>query len=361
MKQQYLVVLLLGVAFGAMPHAATSQDTPTDSLVNKRTVAGEAATLFDSDSVVSFTLTANVRALARDRGDQPVEHAAVLTYSDAEEIDTLPLTLKVRGNFRRSKANCAFPPLLMDFPKKKTKNTLFARQNKLKLVTHCQTDEWVVREYLVYKLYNLLTNLSFRARLAHVVYADSLGKQADEAHWGFMLEDDNEVAERNGIKISNVNYSTMDYADSLSMATIAVFEYMIGNTDWSVPYRHNIRMFDNGQVGSLPVPYDFDYSGIIEASYAIPPKQLGIQSVRERMYRGPVYSVGLFQRVFDQFNTVKPRFYALYQHNSHLNKGYVKRTLRYLDEFYTLINKPATARLLFSEDAKNSVVVKGLK
>ena len=129
------------------------------------------------------------------------------------------------------------------------------------------------------------------------------------------------------------------------MATVAVFEYMIGNTDWSVPYLHNIRLFDNGQAGSLPVPYDFDYSGIVEASYAIPPEQLGIQSVRERLYRGPVYSAALFQRVFDKFNDIKPQFYALYQNNNRLDKSYVKRTLKYLDEFYALINKPATARL----------------
>ena len=363
MKQYYLLILLLGTIYLGGATVATAQRVPSgsDSLADKRTTANKATILFDNDAVVAFTLTANLRALARDRGDLPVEHAAVLLYTDSKGIDTLPLTLKVRGNFRRSKANCAFPPLLMDFPKKKTKNTLFAKQNKLKLVTHCQNDEWVVREYLVYKLYNLLTDLSFRARLARVTYADSLGKRPAETHWGFLLEDDSEVAKRNRVKVSTLKQSTMAYADSLSMATVAVFEYMIGNTDWSVPYLHNIRLFDDGQAGSLPVPYDFDYSGIVEASYAIPPEQLGIQSVRERLYRGPVYSVALFQRVFDKFNNIKPQFYALYQNNNRLDKSYVKRTLKYLDEFYALINKPATARLSFSEDAKNGVVVKGLK
>ena len=212
MKHQYLITLLLGAIYLGGATGATAQRTPSGSgpLADKRITADKATILFQNDAVVAFTLTANLKALSRDRGDQPIDHAAVLLYADAKGTDTLPLTLKVRGNFRRSKANCAFPPLLIDFPKKKTKNTLFAQQNKLKLVTHCQTDEWVVREYLVYKLYNLLTDLSFRARLAQVTYADSLGKRPPETHWGFLLEDESEVAKRNGVKVSNLKQSTME-------------------------------------------------------------------------------------------------------------------------------------------------------
>lgn len=318
--------------------------------------------LFSGDSVIAFTLTTDLRTLLKDRGDKPLAHLALLTYNHTpQETVALPLTLKVRGNFRRSRSNCLFPPLLIDFPKKKAHNSLFAHQNKLKLVTHCQVDEWVIREYLIYKLYNLLTDLSFRAQLAQVTYADSIGKRPLETHWAFLLEDDADVAKRNGVKVSNIKQTTMGYADSLQMATVAVFEYMIGNTDWSIPYLHNIRLFDNGRSGSLPVPYDFDYSGIVETSYAIPPEQLGIQSVRERVYRGLAYPMPLFQQVFDRFNQVKPKVYALYQTNSRLDKGYVKRTIKYLDAFYELINKPASARLTFFQGNKPNVVIKGLK
>ncbi len=353
----FWAVSLLSTTVATAQRVAAGSDSLKETMVS----ADKMLLLFDDVKVLEFTLTANLHILLRDRGETPVTHTATLIHKASLREDTIPLTLKVRGNFRRSKTNCSFPPLLIDFPKKKTKNTLFAHQNRLKLVTHCQADEWVVREYLVYKLYNLLTDLSFRARLARVTYADSLGKRTPETHWGFLLEDDSDVAKRNGVIVSNVKQTTMGYADSLSMATVAVFEFMIGNTDWSVPYLHNIRLFDNGQTGSLPVPYDFDYSGIIESTYAIPPEQLGIQSVRERVYRAPVYPLSLFQRVFDKFNDVKPQFYALYQNDNRLNKGYVKRTLKYLDEFYTLINKPDAARLVFGQGAKNGLVVKGLK
>lgn len=330
--------------------------------VARPTVTDSTNLLFSRDSAVAFTLTANLRVLLRDRGEKPTPHWASLSYTnDSAALVTLPIKAEVRGNFRKSSLNCSFPPLLLDLPKKKARSTIFAQQNKLKLVTHCRVDEWVVREYLIYKLYNQLTEVSFRAQLARVTYADSLGKRTPETHWGFLLEDDDDVAKRNGSRISIMKQAAMSYVDSLQMATVAVFEYMIGNTDWSVPYLHNIRLVDNGEGRPLPIPYDFDHAGIVEAAYAQPAEQLNLQTVRQRLYRGPVYPQALFQRVFEQFNRAKPQFYALYQTDSRLNKAYVKRTLRYLDDFYDLINKPASVVAIFREDAHSKVVIKGLK
>jgi hypothetical protein len=365
MKRHYRFGLLFWAVWLVPIAVASAQDSTnvSGSLRSGKNVADlkTSPLLFDTDSVLVFSLKTNLRALTKDRGEKPIEHAAVLNYRDDKENDTIPLTLKVRGNFRRSRVNCPFPPLLIDFPKKKTKNTLFAHQNKLKLITHCQVDECVVREYLIYKLYNLFTDLSFRARLARVTYTDSLGKRDPEVHWGFLLEDDGDLAKRNAVKATKLKQISMGYADSARMATVAVFEYMIGNTDWSVPYLHNIRLFDDGQTGSLPVPYDFDHAGIVEAPYARPAEQLGLASVRERVYRGPAYPMSVLQQVFDKFNEVKPQLYALYQHESRLDKGYVRRTIKYLDEFYALINKPASARVVFNQNAKSGIPVKSSK
>ena len=134
----------------------------------------------------------------------------------------MPVTLSVRGNFRRDGANCRFPPLYLNVPKKAVKHTLFAGQDKLKLVTHCQTDEYVVREWMVYRLYNLLTDLSFRARLARVTYADSLRKRPDETHWGLLLEDDADLAKRNHLRLTKTR-TKAQFADSLTMATTEIF------------------------------------------------------------------------------------------------------------------------------------------
>ena len=363
MKQHYAVGLLLWVACFLLTTVAVAQGAVagTDSPNRSEISADTSRLLFARDSTLHFTLTANLRPLLKDRGDTPTTHTATLTYTDERQKPvSLPLTLKVRGNFRRSRTNCSFPPLLIDLPKKKTGNTLFAHQNKLKLVTHCQVDEWVVREYLVYKLYNLLADLSFRARLAQVTYADSAGKRAPETHWAFLLEDDDAVAKRNGANVSKMKQISMSYTDSLRMATVGVFEYMIGNTDWSVPYLHNIRLIDTGGRGLVPVPYDFDHAGIVEAAYALPAEQLAIQSVRQRLYRGLAYPMAVFQKVFDQFNQAKPQFYALYTNDTRLSPAYVKRTLNYLDEFYAVINKPASARSEFQQGDRSGVVIKGL-
>ena len=368
MKQNHtfpgLLALVVCLAF---PVGTSAQTTPTSGsklIVSAADTAGaHAAPLFAGDSVLEFTLTCALRTLLKDRGDKPVGHPALLTYADARQQPVaLALNVKVRGNFRRLSANCSFPPLLLDFPKKTFRNTVFDDQNKLKLVTHCQIEEYVVREYLVYKLYNLLTDLSFRARLARVTYADSAGKRAPETRWAFLLEDEAAMARRNGAKPDKLKQTNMGYVDSLSMATVAVFEYLIGNTDWSVPYRHNIRLVSvSDKARPLSVPYDFDHSGLVEAKYAFPAEQLNLESVRQRMYRGLPYPMPIFQKVFDRFNAVKPQLYALYANETRLNPGYVKRTLKYFDDFYAVINKPASVRTEFFQGARSNIVIKGLK
>ncbi|QDK77591.1 hypothetical protein EXU85_02865 [Spirosoma sp. KCTC 42546] len=298
--------------------------------------------LFSSDSVLAFTLTASFQRILKDRGDTTMAHSAQLNYHSTQgETVTLPVKLQVRGNFRKLWNNCSFPPLYLNVPKKKASQTVFANQNKLKLVTHCEGEEYVVREYLVYRLYNLLTDYSFRARLCRVSYVDSAGKRPTETRWGVLLEDESSLMKRNGGLPNQLRQVSMASMDSLHMATLAVFEYLIGNTDWSVPYRHNIRLLTLPTLKNpVPVPYDFDQAGIVEAFYALPSENIGITSVRERVYRSIAYPSAFFHRVFDRFNQLKPQVYALYSNNPHLDSAYVKRTLKYFDEFYAVINNP---------------------
>lgn len=311
----------------------------------------KSADLFTRAEPLTFTLTARMNAIINDRtkpanDSLSTQHAGLLTYWDSTRSDnlSLPLTMLVRGNFRRNATNCAFPPLYLDFPKKLTKGTLFAKQNKLKLVTHCQGDEYVVREYLIYKLYNLVTDLSFRARLARVSYVDSLRKRQTETRWGFLIEDDDDVAKRNqmaevkkGVEASQV--------DSLSMARLAVFEFMIGNIDWSVPYRHNIRLAI-GKRDKLPavMPYDFDHAALVDAPYAESADPSEKSDLPERVYRGPLYPGWLLKKVFAEFNTLKPGFYRTYETDKRLNRSYIKQTILFLDVFYTIINSPKAVR-----------------
>ncbi|MFN8348596.1 MAG: hypothetical protein U0X91_26580 [Spirosomataceae bacterium] len=320
--------------------------------------------LFKNEDIIQLKIITNLKALQKDRGDKPVNHWGRLLYARKKKgYINIPIKLRVRGNFRRLTTNCVFPPLLLDLPKKKDKNSIFERQNRLKLVTHCQNEEYIFQEYLVYRMYNLITDCSFRARLAQVTYEDSAGKKEPQTRYAFLLEDDDDMSKRNQAKNYNIKQTPMLYVDSLQMATVAVFEYLIGNTDWSVPYLHNIKLIaKKGGKSPIPVPYDFDHSGIVEAKYARPAEQLELASVRERLYRGLTYSPEIFQQVFERFKKAKSEIYTLYQNNPKLNAGYIKRTLRYLDEFYETIDNPKEVKRVFvyGGGKKATAVIKGL-
>jgi hypothetical protein len=305
--------------------------------------------LFASDDILQIKIVADFKAIQKDRGENPLYHKATLTYVDKKgDSVQLPVKMRVRGNFRRNTAHCNLPPLLLDFPGKKTAKTLFKNQDKLKLVTRCRFEEYIPQEYMVYKVYNFLTDFSLQARMAQVTYEDVAGKRKTEASLGFIIEDEEALARRHHMLLRSGKATTnMAVTNQESMATVAVLEYMIGNTDWSVPHQHNIIMLERTLGLPIPVAYDFDHAGIVEAGYASPAPELGLRSTRERLYRGLPYSEETFRKVFDNFNRIKPQIYALYEGSPHLNPAYVKRTLKYLDEFYKLINDPEAARSTF--------------
>lgn len=362
-RLSYIGLLLLSglVGFSQTPKVKKKKSA---TAAPKDTTKLHLGPLFKKDELLELTVVTNLKTLMKDRGEKPINHWAMIQYTTKKEKPvSLKIKVKVRGNFRKSPANCSFPPLLLDIPSKKDKNTIFERQNRLKLVTHCQNEEYIFQEYLVYKVFNLLSDYSFKARLAKVTYVDSAGKKEPQTRYAFLLEDENFLAKRNRAKLFKLKNTSMTRTDSLQMATVAVFEYLIGNTDWSVPYLHNIRLLYTPDDRLMPVPYDFDHSGIVEAKYARPPELLELSSVRERLYRGITYPPTLLQQVFDKFRQIKPQLYALYQENPALNPGYVKRTTRYLDDFYEVINDPKAVKKFFilgGGKDNAGVVIKGL-
>jgi hypothetical protein len=305
--------------------------------------------LFGKKAVLQISIETNLNALLKDKEAKPAFHWAKLAYvnEQSEKIE-LPIRLKTRGNFRRTSGACHFPPLLVDFSLKKANNTLFDNQIKLKLVTQCVREDLVFHEYLVYEIYNLLTDLSFKARLVEVTYVDSSNRRKPMTNYGFFIENETDVAKRNAVKNSSQINLSMSMIDTINMATVSIFEYLIGNNDWSLSTLHNIKLFTEAEKRFLPMPYDFDHAGIVEASYALPPPQLEIASVRERLYRGLDYPPSVFQAVFDKFNTLKPQIYALYEGNPLLDSHYIKRTLKYFDAFYETINEPKAIKKYFT-------------
>jgi len=324
--------------------------------------------IYTEQDVLEFKLSMDYKTLLKDRGEERSYHPAILSYTDSSGLVTvLNLKVMVRGNRRRDPRVCDFPPLMLNFSRKTSQHSIFNRVNKVKLVTHCLNDDYVIREYLVYKLYNVLTENSFRVRLCRITYEDLNNARKTEQQYAFMIEDDDEMAARNKSQdVPKEARITMKDTEEEATAIFTFFQYMIGNTDWSVPYRHNVELVtpDNYKT-ALPVPYDFDYAGIVHTPYATPPPELGISSVRQRLFRGYAFSENTYRKTINTFNALRTAIYGVYTLNPHLDKSYLKRTVKYLDEFYETINNPKDferkiARVA-QKNQENYVVVKGLE
>jgi len=329
---------------------------------------GQSSNLFDSDEVLEFTLQGDLKELFKDRGDDPQYHVATLHYQADQNTIKIPLKIKTRGHFRKISSNCKYPPILLNFAKSSTpKSSAFKGQDKLKLVTPCRGDQYVIHEYLVYKLYNLITPKSFKARLVKVIYQDTVKNKSSDPYYGILLEEEKKMAMRNlasSLKKNGLRPNGIKKEDFLKMA---VFEYMIGNTDWSIQFQQNIKLITVDSI-SLPIaiPYDFDHAGIVRAPYATPAAELQLSSTLQRRYRGYcIPEMNQFTEVFETFNQLKDDFYALYKDNPLLSNRYQNQTLKFLDHFYETINNPQKAREAFSYPCDRSgtgnIVIKGMK
>lgn len=324
--------------------------------------------LFQSDSILELELSGDTRSLFNDREGEATYFKMELSYQDDEGEKVIhPLKVKTRGNFRRDRNNCFYPPLWLNFPKFKIpEGSVFAGQDKIKLVTPCRDQKYVIREYLAYRMYNILSPLSFQARLVKVRYTDSVKGKTSDAMYGILLEGKDEMAARNEAKIIKRKKIRPNKTDKSLFLKMATFQYLIGNTDWSIEYQHNVKlMVQEGNLRPLPVPYDFDHAGIVKAPYAHPAPALQMSSTQERRYRGYcVEGMSYFEETFALFNAKKEAIYQLFQENTLLEKRYKKGISKYLDDFYKTINSLKASKKAFlypcDKNGTGQVIIRGL-
>lgn len=294
--------------------------------------------LFESDELLQIRIKFDVKETITDR-DIRDEHAGILYYGDT---DSLTIKLTVRGKTRANPKLCRFPPLRLNFKKKEVKGTLFRGQNKLKLVTHCNdrsiNTEYILREYYVYKMYQLLTPFSFRVRLCSVIYDDVQGKFDSNEYYGFLIEDIDDLAARNSMEEYDKELLNQDAFYRPALDNLVLFQFMIGNLDWSVPKQHNFKLI-YGEALPVPVavPYDFDFSGIVNTNYAQPPEGIDVSSVRQRNFRGFCRTPGTYEAVAQQFIDLKNEFYAIYTSSEYLSEKSIQQSIKYLDSFYEIL------------------------
>lgn len=324
--------------------------------------------LFDIQEVLELTISGNVGDLMKDRGNDPQYHSLTLSYKNAGRQISIPVKIKTRGHFRKAKENCTYPPLLLNFSKDSTQNTLFAGQDKLKLVTPCRGDKYVVREYLVYKLYNQITPKSFNVRLVKLTFEDPNSKSKKvEPLYSMLIEEEEHMATRNNSVSVEGKLTKPEQTQRDDFLNMAVFEYLIGNTDWSVQYMQNVKLIAT-DAAAIPstVPYDFDHAGLVSAPYAHPAAELLLSSTRERRYRGfCIQDMNQFTEVINRFKERKEDLYNVYRSSTLVEESYLKSTLKYLDDFYRTINDPKKLKNEFQYPCRpggtGNVVIQGLK
>jgi len=320
--------------------------------------------LFDTDTVMTFTLQGDLSAIFNDRGEQPAPHPVNLTI---EGQQPMAIEAKVRGHFRKDKTNCSTPPLLLEFNSAaRQQNRLFRGQKKLKLVTPCQDDRYVVREYLVYRLYNQVTDRSFRARLAKVTFLDDRKPDKAKTVYCFLIEDEEAMAKRNGAELLERDLIRPENTEKENFLNMALFELLIANTDWSVQYRQNVKLMAAAGQPVYTVPYDFDHSGIVNAPYAKPAEALQMSTVRERRYRGYcIKDLTEFNGAIANFNAKKDNLLAVYKDNPLIDTKYAESTVKYISEFYTIINNEKRRQQVLGypcdEAGTGNVVIRGLR
>ncbi len=307
--------------------------------------------LFSSNDPMHVTLAFDIKEFFKNRYDPKYQDADITLRFNKEDSLIQHIKLKPSGIFRRT--FCFFPPMHLNFKKTEFLGSEPAEQHTIKLIAHCKNERlytvYILREYLAYRLYNIISPYSLNVRLLNIDYQDTKNQKNRFSRYGFLIENSYNMAERtHSVLEKDLKY----YRENLMVdeaTRVGVFEYMIGNTDWAAPLLHNIKLLQlpNGQ--RIYVPFDFDYSGFVGTDYSIPAPALGITDVKERLYIGYCATDEIFEKTLKEFEAFKDEFYKLIQDFDLLNKREKKQLLSYLDEFFSqLKDKPSLIRALRS-------------
>lgn len=317
--------------------------------------------IFDSNTLLRIDIVADLKSLFRDVNPEIASyHKGFITYiDDAGDVVRINVKLKTRGIFRRSKENCNLPPISIKFNDDNLSATIFKDINKLKLVNSCNRkraifQQYLIKEYLSYKMYNKLTDYSFRVRLLQISYIDINNSFPPFESIGFFIEDMESLNKRTNTNSVKTLGIVQEAVDRRKMDITAVFQYMIGNTDWSVPKLHNIKLvLDSGVLIPVAVPYDFDFCGFVNPPYTKPPDIIPIDHVTTRYYRGFCRTNDEFRPIIQLFEERKDSIFSVIISDTILNKKHRTEALKYIDDFYQIIIDPKLFRKEFIDNCRN--------
>lgn len=293
--------------------------------------------LFDIKSSVELCIKADISHLITNREIEKLPAKVVFSYDDVKlELNG---TVEVRGNFRRDIKNCDFPPLRLRFDDSDIRETILEGNHNLKIVTHCkdgskQFPQYLAKELMTYKIYNLLSPYSLKVKMVNITYIDETNDINIIHNQAFVIEDIDQLAEEHNMKEFNGKLSDED-VDPGMLLQLSVFQFMIGNTDWIIPLAKNLKFITDGDV-YIPVPYDFDYTAIVGTNYNVG-GSVSFLTPPVRKFKGPCYDMNTLEAEFGKFRDKRESFLDLITTSPFLKSSSKKNMKNYIDEFYEII------------------------
>lgn len=340
MKKSNLLILLF-ISFLALPACFKKKNLPTNYGFGNKAIS-----FFESlpeDELLHINLKTDFKNLIKEK-DNPSYQPAIIDYEDAfGEHQTWKVKVKPRGNMRRQ--ICSFPPLKIKFPKSLLQERGMKAIKTMKIAVGCEDREvyqqYLLREYLAYKIYQIITEQSFKVKLAKVRIEDTSEKLKPFNTFAILIEHEKEMAERLGARLVKMKVFEKDKLSQEAFDKFCLFQYMIGNTDWHVKNSHNIKLLAlEAEREVIPVAYDFDYAGFVNTPYAVPKEGLGISHVSARFYQGLCRNKEEFEPILQSFRDKKEEVLRLCKSMSHLDKGSQKYVDHFIHSFYKIIEHP---------------------
>jgi hypothetical protein len=314
-------------------------------LVTALALPVQAQPLFKSDSVLEVTITANMRDLLRERDSTKLRwFGAEFSYADGTGTATVPVELRARGHFRRQRGNCDFPPIMVKLPKDDAKGTVLQGNKRVKLATPCRPNnadfqQYILVEYGAYRSYQLLHEAAPRTRLARITYRDSSERIKPVTVLAFFIELDEEVAKEVSVTLrENMKGARFRDVHTPTLQSLSLFEFMVGNPDWSLGALHNIYLLQDSTGVVTPVAYDWDWSGLVNTRYSFPDASLPIKSVTQRHYMGPCHTLAEWGPTLARYREMKPALDAVWTSIPELTPSRRAQAERYLGDFWKIID-----------------------
>lgn len=346
MKTQLIPVIILlilpGVLFG-QKHTDNDPDTyARNSSFEAVNDTIDVLSIFDDPETLNISLEYDITSFIRKKKEGDYLDAVMTIYYNESLTIEKNIRLKARGKNRRDR--CYFPPIYLNFKTDPIKTSDLKGIKKIKMVTHCsstkQYKDYILREYLVYKLYNVITDYSFRVRLLNIKYIDTGKRKKNYENVGFLIEPDDLLAKRhNCVEIKN-EFGRKELVDPDQGTIMALFQYMIGNTDWRIKSGHNMKFFKPTDVitsNAYPVPYDFDYCGVVNTGYSAPQEWANIETVRDREYLGYCRDKEEYKSSITHFLDRKAEIMETIHSFPHFDDKENSRIANYIESFYKIL------------------------